>query len=145
MHVSEDKLWRHRTLPAFNAAHMFSALLHTVTYHVVDASEWRVVCNGFKRWPGSIPIRGGCHFPAELDWRLVDSSFITALLHDGVLGEVQIARRYTDQWIAWWRGFLHTLFGHFLHMVIVCQGNHLQGCKTAEFTWETKLKVLGAL
>ena len=102
---------------------------------MADASEWRVVSDGFKRRPGSIPIRGGCDFPAELYRRLVDPSLAAAFLHDRVLGEVGVTRSDTDERIAWGRGFLSTVLGHFFHPVVISQGDDLYGCKTAAFAW----------
>lgn len=101
---------------------------------MVDAGEWRVVGDRFKRRPGPVPIRGGCYFPAELYRRLVDPSLAAALLHDRVLGEVRVTGSDTDERVARGRGFLGTILGCFFHTIIISQGDDLYRGKTAAFT-----------
>lgn len=100
---------------------------------MVDASERCVVSDGFKRRPGSAPVRGGCDFPAEPYRRLVDPSLAAAFLHDRVLGEVRVTRSDADERVARGRGFLSTVLGHFFHPVVIGQGDDLYGRTTAAF------------
>lgn len=117
--------------------HAFVAWPHQylATYLMVDAGEWCVVSDGFKRWPGPIPICGGCYFPAKLYGRLVDPSLAAALLRDHELGEVRVTGSDTDERIAWRRGFLSTILGGFFHTVIISQGDNLYRCKIGAFAW----------
>lgn len=98
-------------------------------YPVVDAGEGGVVRDGLERRPGSVAVRGGGHFPAELDGGLVDASLGTALPHQGILGEVRVTGSHTDQGVAWGGGFPSALPGHFFHTVVVGQGDNLCGGK----------------
>lgn len=102
---------------------------------MVDAGEGGVVRDGLERRPGSVPVRGGRHFPAELYGRLVDPSLAAALLHEGVFGEVGVTGSDADEGVAWGRGFLSTLLGHFFHAVVVSQGDDLCGGERAALSW----------
>lgn len=118
-------------------AHLVHSLGHTtdmeppaevnaVQDHVVDAGERRVVGDGLKGRAGPVAISGGGHFPAELHRGLVDARLAAALLHDGVPGEMGVARGDTDQRVAWGGGFLDSLFGNLFHVVIVSESDNLQ-------------------